>query len=153
MARTKGPRTGTNDCAIEREFEVQESKNCYLANAVGERCRERGKTSRGGRQGRDPRRPRWSILSTAPSKLLNPLWGSNHNGLEDSASRAWSRDRQTSSFFAPIKVRSRSASKLASNGFLKVSLMLDRSKLIGLPSSGSRAIRMVSEKSAFLRRF
>ena len=59
----------------------------------------------------------------------------------------------TSSFLAPIRVRKRSANRLASNGFLNVSLMLERSKLIGLPSSGSKAIRIVSEKSGFLRRF
>lgn len=59
----------------------------------------------------------------------------------------------TSSFFAPISVRSRSASKRASNGFLNVSLMLERSKLITLPSSGRRAIRIVSAKSGFFRRF
>lgn len=54
---------------------------------------------------------------------------------------------QTNSFLAPIKVRSRSARRFASNGFLNVSLMLERSKLIGLPSSGNKAIRIVSEKS------
>ena len=35
----------------------------------------------------------------------------------------------TSSFFAPIRVRRRSAKRAASNGFLNVSLMLERSKL------------------------
>ena len=58
-----------------------------------------------------------------------------------------------SSFLAPMSVRSRSVNRLASNGFLNVSLMLDRSNVIGLPSSGSKAIRIVSEKSAFFRRF
>lgn len=38
---------------------------------------------------------------------------------------------QTNSFFDPTSVRSRSASRRASNGFLNVSLMLLRSKLIG----------------------
>ncbi len=49
----------------------------------------------------------------------------------------------TNSFFAPISVLSRSARSCASNGFLNVSLIVERSKLIELPSSGSRAIRIV----------
>jgi hypothetical protein len=60
---------------------------------------------------------------------------------------------QTSSFLAPIKVRRRSANRAASNGFLNVSLMLDRSKLVELPSSGSRAIRITSANSLLRRRF
>ena len=56
----------------------------------------------------------------------------------------------TSSLRAPISVRSRSASSSASNGFLNVSLIAERSKLIELPSSGSRAIRIVSANSALL---
>lgn len=66
--------------------------------------------------------------------------------------RARSR-RYTSSFLAPIRVRSRSANRLASNGFLNVSLMLERSKLMVPPSSGSNAIKIVSPKSVFFRRF
>jgi len=60
---------------------------------------------------------------------------------------------QTSSFLAPIKVRSRSAKRAASNGFLKVSLMLERSKLVEPPSSGSKAIRITSAKALLRRRF
>jgi hypothetical protein len=59
----------------------------------------------------------------------------------------------TSSFLAPISVRNRSASNAASNGFLKVSLMLERSKLVELPSSGRSAIRIVSANSLLRRRF
>lgn len=67
---------------------------------------------------------------------------------------AWfAAEAQTSSFFAPINVLSRSANKLASNGFLNVSLIAERSKLIGFPSSGSNAISIVSVKSVFFRRF
>src|SRR3954471_9733026 len=74
---------------------------------------------------------------------------------------AWFRNRrfegkqldQTSSLRAPISVRNRSASKAASNGFLNVSLMLERSKLVELPSSGSKAIKIVSAYSGLRRRF
>ena len=59
----------------------------------------------------------------------------------------------TSSFLAPISVRKRSASNAASNGFLKVSLMLERSKLVELPSSGKSAIRITSANSLLRRRF
>lgn len=59
----------------------------------------------------------------------------------------------TNSFFAPIRVRNRSANKAASNGFLNVSLMLERSKLADEPSSGSRAIKIVSLNSGLRRRF
>ena len=62
-------------------------------------------------------------------------------------------ESQTNSFLTPMSVRSLSANKRASKGFLNVSLMLDRSKLIVLPSSGSRAMRMISVKSALFRRF
>src|SRR5438105_4657472 len=50
----------------------------------------------------------------------------------------------TSSLRAPIKVRRRSASRATSNGFLNVSLIVERSKLVELPSSGNKAIRIVS---------
>jgi len=60
---------------------------------------------------------------------------------------------QTSSFLAPMRVRSRSAKRAASNGFLNVSLMLERSKLVELPSSGSKAIRITSAKALLRRRF
>jgi len=79
--------------------------------------------------------------------------GLSATGLNHDVASATAAVTHTSSFLAPIKVRSRSAKRLASNGFLNVSLILDRSKLIGLPSSGNRAIRMVSAKSMFLRRF
>src|SRR4051812_17140401 len=52
-----------------------------------------------------------------------------------------------------MSVRRRSAKSLASNGFLNVSLMAERSNESGLPSSGNNAIRIVSPKSTFFRRF
>ena len=59
----------------------------------------------------------------------------------------------TSSLRAPIRVRSRSAKRAASNGFLNVSLMDERSKLVEPPSSGSRAIKITSAYSSFRRKF
>jgi hypothetical protein len=59
----------------------------------------------------------------------------------------------TSSLRAPISVRSRSASRAASKGFLKTSLTWARSIVICEPSSGSRAMTMVSAYSALRRRF
>lgn len=86
--------------------------------------------------------------------------GLDRDGLFEPANRGGLHERgvledapQTSSFLAPIKVRSRSANSAASNGFLNVSLMLDRSKLVELPSSGSRAIRITSAKALLRRRF
>lgn len=87
--------------------------------------------------------------------------GLGRDGLFKPANRCWTTwvasppgdAPQTSSFFAPINVRSRSAKRAASNGFLNVSLMLDRSKLVELPSSGSKAIRITSANAALRRRF
>src|SRR5262245_43968619 len=59
----------------------------------------------------------------------------------------------TNSLREPISVRNRSASNAASNGFLNVSLMLERSKLVDCPSSGKSAIRIVSAYSVLRRRF
>ncbi len=74
-------------------------------------------------------------------------------GLRSAAFAGETLQPQTSSFFAPINVRIRSASNAASNGFLNVSLMLERSKLSELPSSGSKAIRITSENSLLRRKF
>ena len=59
----------------------------------------------------------------------------------------------TSSFLEPISVRSRSANRAASKGFLNVSLILVRSILADEPSSGKRAMRITSLNSPFLLRF
>jgi len=60
----------------------------------------------------------------------------------------------TSSFLEPISVRSRSANKAGSKGFLNVSLILERSKLAGSDTpSGNRTMRMTSLNPLFLFRF
>ncbi|GIW98979.1 MAG: hypothetical protein KatS3mg111_2312 [Pirellulaceae bacterium] len=50
-------------------------------------------------------------------------------GPEPKATELRVTNRYTNSFLLPIKVRNRSASKRASNGFLNVSLIAERSKL------------------------
>lgn len=121
------------------------------------RQRQRGPAASSGLQRRSPHpaagrgRPRKSY----------PPRGSSRDGLDGSASRVLvvrirlrrSGELQTSSFFAPIRVRSRSANSAASNGFLNVSLMLERSKLVELPSSGNSAMRITSANSLLRRRF
>ena len=60
---------------------------------------------------------------------------------------------QANCFRRLTRVRIRSASRAASNGFRKVSLNTERSKPDALSSSLSRPIRTVSVNSVFLRRF
>ena len=95
------------------------------------------------------------ISDALTGRLFRPLSAEDfhYRGLRWSKSGEPIALVQTSSFFVPIRVRNRSASRLASNGFLNVSLMAERSKLIGFPSSGNKAIKIVSVKSVFLRRF
>lgn len=116
-----------------------------------------GRGRRGVPRGQDARAGNPGVLGVesfdSPVEGIESGAGVHCGGMGAGGERSSLQGRQTSSFFAPMSVRRRSASRLASNGFLKVSLMLDRSKLMGLPSSGSSAIRMVSEKSAFFRRF
>jgi len=72
------------------------------------------------------------VMATTPSKEVVPNYGMGLTVyIAGDLGPPPNPVGQTSSFLAPIRVRRRSARSRASNGFLNVSLMLERSKLIG----------------------